>query len=95
MISGDGDTSWLDNQSILLVVEGVETAEKLCIIMEEAKLFGQGSRVIVICEDELLLISCGITLLYQVEHLEFYEALKLLRLRLLSILILLAVINIS
>ncbi|KAG2259543.1 hypothetical protein Bca52824_078837 [Brassica carinata] len=81
MISGDDDTAWLADRRVLLVVEGVETAEQLCIIMEEAKLFGPGSRVIVICEDQHLLLASGITLLYQVEPLEFYEALELLRLR--------------
>lgn len=81
MISADDDTAWLADRRVLLVVEGVETAEQLCIIMEEAKLFGPGSRVIVICEDELLLLANGITLLYQVERLEFYEALELLSLR--------------
>lgn len=72
------DTAWLTDQRVLLVVEGGDTAEQLYILMEDSKLFGPGSRVIVICEDKQLLLACGITLLYQVEPLEFYEALELL-----------------
>ncbi|XP_010481021.1 PREDICTED: disease resistance protein TAO1-like [Camelina sativa] len=79
MISPD-DTAWLTDQRVLLVLVGVDIIEKLDILREYIKLFGPGSRVIVTCLDKKLLLACGVTLLYQVESLEFYEALELLNL---------------
>lgn len=77
ILSSSKHIASLTGKRVLLVADRVDTIEQINILRQESKLFGPGSRVIVICEDKHLLLACGIKHFYKVKPLEFSEALNL------------------
>ncbi|CAN6879636.1 unnamed protein product, partial [Brassica oleracea] len=74
MVSHDSLAA-LTGKRVLLVAVNVDTIEQINILRQNSKLFGPGSRVIVIYES--LLLGCGIEHLYHVEPMRFSETLRL------------------
>ncbi|KAK3230448.1 hypothetical protein Dsin_002329 [Dipteronia sinensis] len=73
-----GDRPRLRRMKILIVLDDVDDSKHLKFLVEDRSLFGVGSRIIVTSRDRQVLNN-GIDELYELEGLNFYEALQLFK----------------
>ncbi|CAH8300565.1 unnamed protein product [Eruca vesicaria subsp. sativa] len=66
------------NRKVLLIADDVNNIEQGKWIIEYAKLFAPGSKIILISQDKNLLVDAGVTNVYEVRTLRCDEALQLL-----------------
>ncbi|CAA7013289.1 unnamed protein product [Microthlaspi erraticum] len=66
----------LGHQKVLLIVDGLDYQNDLQNITRIARLFGRGSRLIVVHKKEESLTNCGVGHLYEVESMRSDEALQ-------------------
>lgn len=67
----------LRHRKVLLIIDGVDHMGQLKCIRKIASWFGPGSRLILVTEDKRLLLDHGVRHLYEVESLQYDEALQL------------------
>nr|VDD12770.1 unnamed protein product [Brassica rapa] len=68
---------WLQDQKVLIVLDGVDDLEQLVVLANEPSWFGSGSRIIVTTEDKKILTAHGINVIYNVDFPYEEEALEI------------------
>ncbi|CAF1859710.1 hypothetical protein Bca4012_032688 [Brassica carinata] len=68
---------WLQDQKVLIVLDGVDDLEQLVVLANEPNWFGSGSRIIVTTEDKKILKAHGINVIYNVDFPYEEEALEI------------------